>query len=378
VIGVTERRATRCRVLALSVLVAASTAIVAGCGGSEDSEESGASANSDRLVAYSQCMREHGVPEFPDPANGQIRITGEREFDPTTPEFQAAERACQNLLPPGPNPGDAAPSGTASRADQEWTRVVPGGDCECSDGSKFAFWVRRANPKKVVFYLQGGGACFSPKTCARDSDLYAPNLRSAAAPTEQEGMFDLAEKRNPFSDYSIVYVPYCTGDAHMGDTTRRYAPGLIVRHKGYVNGTAALEYLGANFPDVTKVAVMGESAGSVAAPFYAGLVSDQLPEAHITVIADGSGSFPDAPGFNNLGVAWRTGNTLPDWAAGPYRSANHWSFPGLFIQAARHSPKIVFARHDHAYDETQELWYPLVGLPAKDLLSLIDANETQI
>jgi hypothetical protein len=38
----------------------------------------------------------------------------------------------------------------------------------------------------------------------------------------------------------------------------------------------------------------------------------------------------------------------------------------------------VFARHDYAYDERQKMWYPLAGIPAKDLLSLIDANETQI
>ena len=36
-----------------------------------------------------------------------------------------------------------------------WERVVPGGDCQCSDGSKFSFWVRKANPRKVVFYLEG-------------------------------------------------------------------------------------------------------------------------------------------------------------------------------------------------------------------------------
>jgi hypothetical protein len=38
----------------------------------------------------------------------------------------------------------------------------------------------------------------------------------------------------------------------------------------------------------------------------------------------------------------------------------------------------VFARHHHAYDEVQELWYPLIGFPAEDLLSLIDANEIQM
>jgi hypothetical protein len=32
----------------------------------------------------------------------------------------------------------------------------------------FSFWLRKANPKTVVFYLQGGGGCFSAKTCAPD------------------------------------------------------------------------------------------------------------------------------------------------------------------------------------------------------------------
>ena len=267
---------------------------------------------------------------------------------------------------------------TASAGDQGWRRVVPGGDCQCSDGSTFSYWIRKANPKKVVFYLQGGGACFSAKTCARGSELYRPNLRSDDGPTGQAGMFDLADKRNPFADYSIVYVPYCTGDVHLGNTTTKYAPGLTVRHKGYVNGTAALDRMTATFPDATNVAVLGESAGSIAAPLYAGLASDRLPKARITVLADGSGSYPDVPAFNKIIAAWGAGNALPGWAKSAGRSAKRWSFPGFFIQSGRHNPKIVFARHDHAYDEVQELWYPLVGVPAKDLLSLIDANEAQI
>jgi Pectinacetylesterase len=245
------------------------------------------------------------------------------------------------------------------------------------DGSKFSYWIRKANPKKVVFYLQGGGACFSAKTCARGSELYRPNLRSDDGPTGQAGMFDLADKRNPFADYSIVYVPYCT-DVHLGNTTRTYAPGLTVRHKGYVNATAALDHLTATFPGATSVVVAGESAGSVAAPLYAGLASDRLPKARITVLADGSGSYPDVPRFNKIIAAWGAGNALPNWAKSAGPNGKRWSFPGFFIQSRRHNPKIVFARHDHAYDEVQELWYPLVGVPAKDLLSLIDRNEAQI
>jgi Pectinacetylesterase len=281
----------------------------------------------------------------------------------------------------GDDPGASAsttPTSAAAPGDHGWERVVPGGDCECSDGSQFSFWVRKANPNKVVFYLQGGGACFSAKTCGPGSDLYKTNIRPDDGPTGQAGMFDLADKRNPFADYSIVYVPYCTGDVHIGNTTTKYRPGLTVRHKGYVNGTAALESLAAAFPDATDVAVMGESAGSIAAPLYAGLASDRLPKARITVLADGSGSYPDVRRFNDIIAAWGAGNALPDWTKSARRGARRWSFPGFFIQGGRHNPKIVFARHDHAYDEVQELWYPLAGIPAKDLVSLIDANETQI
>jgi Pectinacetylesterase len=189
---------------------------------------------------------------------------------------------------------------------------------------------------------------------------------------------DFAEARNPFADYSIVYVPYCTGDVHLSNTTTEYAPGLTIQHKGYVNGTAALDHLAATFPAATEVVVAGESAGSIAAPFYAGLVSDRLPDAQFTVLADGSGSYPDAPRFNEILATWGFANAIPPWPKNAGLTAEQWSAPGLFTQSGRHDPDIVFARHDYAYDDNQESWYPIVGSPAEDLLSLIDANETRI
>jgi hypothetical protein len=113
-----------------------------------------------------------------------------------------------------------APTTTAPTGDRGWKRIVPGGDCQCADGSEFNFWVREANPAKVVFYLGGGGACFSAETCAPERDLYKTTVEDD--PTEQGGMFHLDDGRNPFVDYSFVYVPYCTGDVHVGDTTTEY------------------------------------------------------------------------------------------------------------------------------------------------------------
>ncbi len=47
---------------------------------------------------YAQCMRDNGVPDFPDPdANGQLRGAGhEQQDDPT---FRAAMDKCRDLAP---------------------------------------------------------------------------------------------------------------------------------------------------------------------------------------------------------------------------------------------------------------------------------------
>lgn len=54
------------------------------------------------LVEYSECMRENGVADFPDPQpDGSLIIDGDA-FDPESDEFQAADEACQDLRPDGP------------------------------------------------------------------------------------------------------------------------------------------------------------------------------------------------------------------------------------------------------------------------------------
>jgi Pectinacetylesterase len=253
--------------------------------------------------------------------------------------------------------------------DATWERVVPGGDCQCSDGSEFSFWVREASARKVLFFLEAGGACFSAATCAPERDLYSTGVEDPPG----GGIFDFADERNPFADYSVVYVPYCTADAHIGNATVEYAPGLTIRHKGYANGTAALDHLVATFPHATAVVVAGESAGSIAAPLYAGLVSDRLPGARITVLADGSGAYPDGRRVNEIIARWGFGTIVPPWFEQP-----EWSPSAFFVQSARHDPEILFARHDYAYDEKQEFWYPFLGIAGKDVLSLMRRNEQQI
>jgi hypothetical protein len=73
-------------------------------GGSGGPPNAGASANSSALVAYSQCMRSHGIPNFPDPdSSGGIPkdavISADRAV--SNSQVQTASSACEHLLPPG-------------------------------------------------------------------------------------------------------------------------------------------------------------------------------------------------------------------------------------------------------------------------------------
>jgi hypothetical protein len=60
------------------------------------------------LVAFSACMRKHGLPNFPDPkAVGHgygLTIGKETGVDPSSPQFKSAERICKKLLPNGGTP----------------------------------------------------------------------------------------------------------------------------------------------------------------------------------------------------------------------------------------------------------------------------------
>lgn len=261
-----------------------------------------------------------------------------------------------------------------------WEQVTAPSQCMCADGSPYSYWIHRADPNKVVFFLQGGGACFDATTCAFDSKAYRVKLGPDDDPnTFSTGVFDFADPRNPLADYSFVFAPYCTGDVHIGNATHEYGPQLTVQHKGSIDASTALRDLATRFPGATQLVVTGESAGSVPTPLYAGLAHDLLPNAAITVLADGSGAYPDIPAINAvIGQAWGTESAIPPWPENAGLTAATWSFPGLFVQAHKHDPDIIFGRHDYAFDKVQTFFAGLAGIAASDLVTLIDKNETQI
>jgi len=121
-----RRRARLLKAVSVSAVVAAGVLGLAACG-SNPSIPGVASASSTtttaastahngsgsgsqaRLLKYSQCMRAHGIPDFPDPSSSgglSISIHPGSDLNPHDPQNVAAQNACKAYRPGG-NPTSA-------------------------------------------------------------------------------------------------------------------------------------------------------------------------------------------------------------------------------------------------------------------------------
>ena len=105
----------RCRrpLIPTSVIaVAAVSLLAAGCGGGSSTTAATTQNGMVALVAYSHCMRSHGVPSFPDPTSSEG--IPKDKIPVGSPRFPVASSACKHLMPamawgPRKRPGRRAP-----------------------------------------------------------------------------------------------------------------------------------------------------------------------------------------------------------------------------------------------------------------------------
>jgi hypothetical protein len=80
------------------LLAAACAAALAACGSS--GKPGASTSGADPALRFAQCMRAHGVSNFPDPTPGRaLQITPSSGIDPQAPAFEAAQQSCQRFLP---------------------------------------------------------------------------------------------------------------------------------------------------------------------------------------------------------------------------------------------------------------------------------------
>jgi hypothetical protein len=205
-----------------------------------------------------------GPPGLNHEARQELRDAG---VDKYLGEFSAAESDfgewTKHTFDPAYTPDENYPSG-----------LRPDGPV-CIAGTEYSVFTKAGDPKKVLIFLQGGGACWQGfYNCNVLADDQAP---PAEAPFP--GVFDSDNPDNPYADYSVVYMPYCDGSAFGGDNDVNdgdFPFGDTRHHRGVRNLSAGMDVAADMFPRAKRVTVMGHSAGGVGvaafAPFLARFV----------------------------------------------------------------------------------------------------------
>ena len=94
---------------AIAVALVGSALVIGACG-SASKPSTAAGSVSSAAVRFADCMRSHGVPDFPDPGPNGVDLAG---VDTQTPAFQSAHQACTPLQPA--SSADSSPASESER-----------------------------------------------------------------------------------------------------------------------------------------------------------------------------------------------------------------------------------------------------------------------
>ena len=205
-----------------------------------------------------------------------------------------------------------------------WERVeLPG--TKCGNGSQYKFFIRRTSSTNLLFFFEGGGACWDYDTCSgragvlgaanpngipndymtRFTAKYVSPIVNGADP----GLPLRSRTDLPTKNWNIVYMPYCTGDVHIGNRNVTYVdqtgqePPLAWSHSGFANTSAAAQYAHTQFPSVNKLLVTGFSAGGTATASAYWFVRNAINPTRGYLLNDSGPVYPaPSSSFNSRGL----------------------------------------------------------------------------
>lgn len=213
----------------------------------------------------------------------------------------------------------------------------------CFDGSDYKFFVNLTpTSKNFVIFLEPGGACFDAESCSAQSiktDKFDPNKPDL----DQDGNFQYKSERgisNPkgvsdtypsllqalvnlkapergsyitpvvsrislaeadrvrMQNWNYLYLPYCSGDIHLGDvirtlTNEKDGKSITAYFNGTNNVISALGWMRNNMPKPSQVYLTGQSAGAAAIDIHRATVRHFLNPEQLFTLADSGFALPE-------------------------------------------------------------------------------------
>lgn len=272
----------------------------------------------------------------------------------------------------------------------------------CRLGNKdFSFFFKPGKEKKkLVVFFDGGGSCWDSNTCVTGQQTplsaYVPELKGIST----QGLFDQSNPKNPYRDWNIAVLPYCTGDIHWGSKDQAYTDftgritgtqggTVTIHHRGFDNFLYVREWLMNHFAEkeekkekgeddneaenINKLLVTGSSAGAYGAAFAYPHLKQAFPRANGYLLADaGNGVISDAL----LQQAVR----LPDerWGASRNFVRNIPGMDGIFNQPADRFAPAYFSALAGFYPQDRFSQYTTLFDVIQALFFNISLNQNNI
>lgn len=200
---------------------------------------------------------------------------------------------------------------------KEWT-FVKFPDSTCANGTPTGIGVNLGTTKRLVVYMEGGGACWDENTCyslklaSNIEDGFDETKFFAQAPSVPGSHFDRTNADNPFKDDNFVYIPYCTGDVHAGASEQTYGDKRT-KHAGRKNVEAFLKRIVPTFPDASRVVLTGSSAGGFGAALNYWRYRQYFGQTRVDLVDDSGPPFPPSKilPFPLWLAAWDLQGALP-------------------------------------------------------------------
>lgn len=276
--------------------------------------------------------------------------------------------ACSSLdsgTTPRPEP-DPAPGISPTFPDLEpdiWNQFDGGGNTVCANGSDYSFFAHEGSVNKLVIDFQGGGACWNGEGCTSSHAKPNPKLgfglyadRLSVDPEAARGIHERDNPENPLKDWYHVFIPYCTGDLHIGNVTQTYRNPFTnedyrIEHRGAVNTQAVLDWTFTQFSAPESIFITGCSAGAYGAAYWTSAVRDNYPEAAIYQLGDcGAGIINDQLSAQ-VASSWNAAATLPN------ASFDAKVVPDAYVTTLSGDSKLKMAQYNTAFDGVQIFFY---------------------
>lgn len=272
-------------------------------------------------------------------------------------------------------------------------------NCRTGD-KKFSFYFKPGKEKKLIVYFDGGGACWDSNTCITGQQTrlpaYVPELPKKLS---TGGLFDQNNRNNPYRNWSIAVIPYCTGDIHLGSKDQEYTdftgavtgvPGgpVTIHHRGFDNFLYVRDWLASRYAGkanqgnnkapnrkedkedgedkagLKKLLVTGSSAGGYGAVFAYPHLKQAFPNAQGYMMADGSnGVVSEAllqQGLRQPDDRWGAENNLVNAIPGMngvFNMPTELFVQNFYSTLADYYPRDRFSQYTTLFDFVQALFY---------------------